>query len=121
MKYTIEDGQDVRVVILESNLEGGWETFKLKDEITGRLGDGDRKFLIDMNNSNIVNSTGIGVLVALQTSIRNAEGELKLCRVSERAQRTFYVTGINMQQRFEIHGDRRDALRSFGIWPGSGG
>lgn len=117
MKFSIADSRNVRVVVLESNLEGGWDTFMLKDEITDRLASGERKFLIDMGGSPFVNSTGIGVLVALQSSIKRADGELKLCGLSERTQRSFYVTGINVQQNFEIHDSREDALRSFGIWP----
>ena len=111
MKYAMET-QDGEVVITpKKSLEGGPDTFEIKDEVKGKLADGQKKFVLDLDEASFVNSTGIGVVVAIQFSVKNAGGEFKVCRVSDRARRAFVVTGV--WSLFDVYEDLDSALRSF--------
>lgn len=94
MKYQIDKENGVVVITLKSNLEGGPETMKLKDDAKAEVEKGERKFVLDMTNAGFVNSTGIGVVVGMFTSIKDAGGEMKVCGVTDRARRAFVVTGV---------------------------
>lgn len=94
MKYSMQKKGHVVVIELHDHLVGGPDASELKDTVTAELGRHERKFLIDLNGAKVVNSGGIGNLVAVLTSIRREGGELKLCSVSDRARRSFVVTGV---------------------------
>ncbi len=111
MKFAIQKLDDVVLIELKAALEGGPDTFQLKDEVKARLGEGGRKFLLDMENAGFVNSTGIGVVVGIYSSIKHVEGELKICGVSDRARRAFVVTGV--WSLFSVYETRDEALKAF--------
>lgn len=112
MKFNVEKHNDVIVVALRASLEGGPDTYQIRDEVKAKLGEGDRRFLLDMTEAGFVNSTGIGVVVSMLSSIKSAGGELKVCGVSDRARRAFVTTGV--WQLFDVYADRKEALASFG-------
>jgi len=101
-------------VILEvkGDLWGGFEAYQLKDEVGSWLRRGERRFLLDLRGR-LLNSAGIGILVAILTGVRQTKGELRLCGVGERARRALTVAGV--LPLFEIHADRCRALRAWGI------
>lgn len=111
MKFGMEKQGDVVVIELKSSLEGGPDTFDLKDEVKARLGEGSRKFVLDMEKAGFVNSTGIGVVVGAYSSIKHTGGQLNICGVSDRARRAFVVTGV--WQLFNVFGTRDEALAGF--------
>lgn len=111
MKFTIDKQDDITVVALRASLEGGPDTYQIRDDVKAKLGDGDRRFLLDMTEAGFVNSTGIGVVVSMLSSIKQAGGELKVCGVSERARRAFVTTGV--LQLFDVYGNRQEALDSY--------
>ena len=111
MKYSIDKENDIVVISVKSNLEGGPDTFQIKDDVTAKLGAGERKFILDMEKASFVNSTGIGVVIAVQSSISNAGGKLRVCSVSDRARRAFVVTGV--WSLFDVCGDKAEALAAF--------
>ena len=110
MKYKIEESDGVVVMEIKSSLEGGSDTFQLKDEVKNRLEAGSRKFVLDMSDAGFVNSTGIGILVAILVGVRGVDGALKICRVGERARRAMEVAGV--WSLFEIYPTCDDAFRT---------
>ena len=46
MKYKLEKVNNVQVIELQGSLEGGWETFQLKDEITSQLEKGEKELAV---------------------------------------------------------------------------
>lgn len=113
MKYKLEKSGDVLVLELLGSLEGGWETFQIKDEVVKQVQEGDRRFLIDLQKASFVNSTGIGVMVALQITVTAAEGEIKFCGISDRVRRSFQATGAGIWESMQIYGNREEALSTF--------
>jgi anti-sigma B factor antagonist len=111
MKYAVEKKGDVVLVLLKSNLEGGPDTFELKDEVKAQLGHGSRRFLLDMKDAGFVNSTGIGVVVSILASIKEHSGLLKVCGVSDRVRRAFVTTGV--WALFDSYATQEQALAAF--------
>lgn len=113
MKYKLEKSGDVVILELLGSLEGGWETFQIKDEVVKQVQDGERRFLIDLKKASFVNSTGIGVMVALQVTVAGAEGDIKFCGISDRVRRSFQATGAGIWESMKIYRDRKEALSTF--------
>jgi anti-sigma B factor antagonist len=111
MKFNIEKHNDIVVIQLKRSLEGGPDTFEIRDDIKAQLGLGERRFLLNMENAGFVNSTGIGVVVSVMSSIRSAGGFLKICEVSDRARRAFVTTGV--WQLFDVHKTQEEAIKAF--------
>jgi len=111
MKFSTETLSDVFVVTLTGSLEGGPDTFEIKDAVAKAVEDGATKVLIDMGKASFVNSTGIGVLVAVYSNLQKAGHAFKVCNVSDRARRAFVVTGV--WSLFEVHDSRDEALAAF--------
>lgn len=111
MKYSVETRDDITLIILKGSLEGGEDTFAIKDEVTKKLEEGGRKFIIDMEKTGFVNSTGIGVIVAIHTSVKDNGGQLKICNVSDKSRRAFVVTGV--WSMFSTYDSRDEAIGAF--------
>ena len=111
MKYAIEKEGNAVVIQLKASLEGGPDTFQIKDDIKDHLANGERKFVLDMSSAGFVNSTGIGVVVGILSSVKDSEGALKLSGVSDRARRAFVVTGV--WQLFDAYDTLADAKAAF--------
>ena len=113
MKYAMKKIQDVIVVELEGDMWGGWDTIKLKDTIEEMVKHGEKKFVVDLSGTKMVNSAGIGILIAAQEIVRSGGGTYKLCSVSERTLRAMAISEITGE--FDIVADLNEALASLGI------
>jgi len=111
MKFTIDKKDDITIIALRAALEGGPDTLQIRDEVKSRLGEGERRFLLDMQDAGFVNSTGIGVVVSMLSSIKSQGGMLKVCGVSDRARRAFVTTGV--LQLFDVYPTQEDAIQAF--------
>jgi anti-anti-sigma factor len=115
MKYTVHKIRDVLVVELDGEMWGGFDSLQLKETVTQLVEQGERRFIIDLKNTKIVNSAGIGTLIACKVIVREAGGSYHLCSVSDRTRTTMAISEISDQ--FEIFDDRDQAFMVLGIDP----
>ena len=113
MKYELTTIDGIQVIELQGSLEGGWETFQLKEEVNTQLGRGELRFLIDMHKASFVNSTGIGVMVAIQFTVKNSDGAVKFCCLADRVRRSFQATGASVWDNMDVYDSREEALAGF--------
>ena len=111
MRIKTQMQDDVAVVHVSGNLMGGLESENLRGEIKKRLEDGVRKFDINLKRVPWINSTGLGALMAVYTSVQREEGKLKLCHVSDRIQSLFMIT--KLLTIFDTHPTEDEAIQSF--------
>lgn len=108
-KDKIEDG--IGVLTLKGKLMGFPETDELHGEMKSFLGEKINKIVIDLNGVSWMNSMGIGALMRCLTTIRNAEGDLRLARMSEKARSVFIIT--QLVSIFKIFETVEEAVESF--------
>jgi anti-sigma B factor antagonist len=113
MHFSMVKVDDIVVVELQGEVWGGWDALELKDSVGRLIGTGERKFLVDLSGCGSVNSSGIGVLLAVQESVRDANGSIALCEVSERARRAFSISEV--WNEFETKPTRAEGLQSLGV------
>ena len=62
MKFSSRTLGDVVVFDLTGALEGGEDSYRIKDAVKDELNKGSRKILLNMDKVSFVNSTGIGII-----------------------------------------------------------
>ena len=67
---------------------------KLRDKITELVGEGHHQLVIDMENVDFLDSTGLGVLVGALKRVRTHDGDLSLVCDEPRILKVFEITGL---------------------------
>ncbi|MFH0778024.1 MAG: STAS domain-containing protein [Candidatus Eisenbacteria bacterium] len=111
MKIEKQVKGDVSILRLDGDLVGGPNAQLVHDTIKQIIAEKKTKVLVDMGKVVIVNSTGLGILIAALTSMKGAGGALKLLNVSKRVASLLMVTKLNLI--FEVFDDEEKALASF--------
>lgn len=96
---------------LKGGLEGGPDSYQIKDAIREQLEGGHRKFLINLDKVSYVNSTGIGIIASIFSSISNTGGAMKICKANEKVSRVMMVT--KLLEVFDSYREEEEALAAF--------
>ncbi len=87
---------EVLVIKCAGRIVAGNEVFTLHAQV----GDSIEKYgdiVLQLDEVEFVDSSGLGALVRLMQSARKKAGDLKLCGVSERIRKTLQMTGLLSQ------------------------
>jgi anti-sigma B factor antagonist len=105
---TLSDG--IIVVDCAGRLIFGEETAALRDQVRGLLGNKGR-IVLNLADVTYIDSGGLGTLVALYTTARNAGGSIKLARLTQRVGDLLQVT--KLLTVFEVYNSEEEAVQSF--------
>jgi anti-sigma B factor antagonist len=83
---------------------------KLREHIIDLVSNGSHHLIIDMENVDFLDSTGLGVLVGGLKRVRAHEGSLDLVCTQDRILKIFRITGLT--KVFAIHATVDEALAS---------
>src|SRR5215213_3665773 len=72
------------------------------------LAAGRRQMVVDVGGVEFLDSSGLGVLVEIQTRLREAGGTLALARPADRIRKLFILTGLD--EVFSVHDTVEGAL-----------
>ena len=113
MQFSITHMTDVVLVELEGDIWGGLEAMELRDAVSEMVEVGDVRYVIDLARTAMVNSAGIGALLATQSAITAARGVMKLCNVGPRTAKVLAISEVTAM--FDIVPTREDAFRDLGV------
>lgn len=111
MKVKTRMEGDIAVISVSGKLMGGPESDALRNEVKNLIDEGKRKFVVNLKGVPWINSTGLGALMAVYTSIQRSEGVLRLCHVSDRIQSLFMIT--KLLTIFDTYPTEEEAIASF--------
>jgi len=94
MKIKEKIDGSVAVLTLSGKMMGGPETQAVHDHIKGLISDGIVSVVIDLGDVKWMNSSGMGILMASMTTLKNAEGKLALARVTEKVESLLIITQL---------------------------
>ena len=95
----------VKVVQPSGTLDGK-KGNELRREIESIVATGAQIVLIDLQDVNFMDSSGLGALVSAQRMVKTAGGKLFLCSVKDQVKMLFDLT--KMSRVFEILADREE-------------
>ncbi len=94
MKIKEKIENHVAVLSVSGKMMGGPETTALHDHIRSLMNDGIHKVVIDLHGVKWINSSGLGVLMAAMTTLKNADGKMKLANVTEKVESLLMITQL---------------------------
>lgn len=94
MGYHIANQDGIAIVELTGDFWGGDETRKISDVFTDLLNGGNGRIVIDLSKTSYLNSTALGVLVKLHTTVSRQGGKLAIAGISKRIHNIFLITKL---------------------------
>ena len=82
--------------LLQSTAEG------FRQELHSLVQEGTKELVIDLTNVEMIDSVGIGVLIAASNSLTKAGGKLRILNASDEVCRLFRM--MRLDQHFEVQG-----------------
>ena len=101
---------DVVILDLSGRITMGEGTLVLRDRIGKLLAAGHQKFLLNLADVDYIDSSGLGELVSLFTTVRNQGGQLKLLNLTRRVQDLLQIT--KLLTVFEVFNNEAEALKT---------
>ncbi len=102
---------DIAILTLNGDLIGDPETTKLREKVKSLITDEIKKIVIDLSGVSYINSAGLGSLISVLTTVRNAGGDLKLARIGKRIKSIFVIT--QLVKVFDSYETQERAIASF--------
>src|SRR5579872_3087370 len=105
----LNDG--IIVVDCAGRLIFGDETAALRDQVRALIQNGSQ-IILNLADVTYIDSGGLGTLVALYTTARNAGGAIKLARLTQRVGDLLQVT--KLLTVFDVYESQEKAIKAFG-------
>ena len=102
---------DVQVLRLRGRLTLGQPVDAFRHALEEGFENGDTRFLVNLAEVPMVDSSGIGVLVRCQASARQRGGNIKLVQPQDYTVKTLKMVGL--LDLFDIYESEEDAVASF--------
>ena len=90
----IEENNSVLIISTEGYLNKDLAT-SIFDESSKYIDNGTRSVLINLSNSNIVNSIGASIIIELIEKLQDVDGKLGFCNLVPIVEKTFKIMGIS--------------------------
>ena len=111
LKMTNREVDGVAVVDLDGRIVLGEETSALRDKVKGLVAAGKKKLVLNMGNVTMIDSSGLGALVAAYSSAKSGGASLRLCNLGSHTNELLQMT--KLLTVFEVSNTEADAVRSF--------
>jgi len=102
---------DIAVVAPKGYLTGGDETEELEQAIKTLGEGGNKNLIINLSETQHLNSTALGVLISAHSNYVRRGGQMKLCGVDKRIENIFVITKLSLV--FDVYGTEEQAIASF--------
>lgn len=94
MQFDVAQHGNVVVISISGDVMGGPDGSTLHDKLHDLRAGGSRNVVVDLDGVRFMNSSGLGMLIGALTTMRNAEGDLRLSRVGERVLSLLIITKL---------------------------
>ena len=111
LKITASDVDGVAVLALAGRIVLGEETTSLREAVKGQIAMGKTKIVLDVKDVTMIDSSGLGALIAAYSSAKQNGAAMRLCNLGTHFNELLQVT--KLYTIFEISSSQADAVRSF--------
>jgi anti-sigma B factor antagonist len=101
----------VTILDIHGRIILGAEIGTLRTAVRDLIAQGKKKIILNLADVDYLDSSGVGELVSCFTTVRNAEGELKLLNLTQKVNDILHVT--KLYTVFDIKDDEFTAVKSF--------
>jgi anti-sigma B factor antagonist len=108
---TNKEIEGVSVVSFDGRIVLGPESSALRERVKSLLAEGKKKIVLNMSNVTYIDSSGLGMLVALHVSARGQAAEMHLSNLGEKFQDVLQLT--RLLTVFSVYDTEAEAIRGF--------
>ena len=112
MPLTIRQRKVSEVVVIDLTGRLWILDLPLRDLMNNLLSEGKRQFVLNLTGVDYIDSSGLGQLITIWTSVRSKGGQLALLSPTTRVQRLFELTRLNAV--FEVCDNEDAAIQTAG-------
>jgi anti-sigma B factor antagonist len=94
MNFELSEKGDLVILSLFGKIMGGPEATEINDRINQLIDEKKLKIVIDLEQVEWLNSSGLGILIGAVTLLKNNKGDLRLIHVSDRIQNLLKITKL---------------------------
>jgi anti-sigma B factor antagonist len=111
MKINLVEKYTAAILELKGDIIGAAKDKDFGDTLHILLNEGKKNIIIDLKETGFINSSGLGMLIAGYTTIKNGGGELKLANATEKITSLLVITKLTSV--FQNYGSIEEAVNSF--------
>lgn len=111
MNIDVKEQKDVAVLTVKGNMMGGPETIAVHEKVKELIDQEKTKVVIDLSHVKWMNSSGLGTMMGCLTSLKSADGDLKLCGVTDKVKSLFMIT--KLITLFKTYATSEEAIKAF--------
>jgi anti-sigma B factor antagonist len=94
MRFDTDERYNAVVLQLKGDVMGGPDGSKLHDKLRELKDSGHHNVVVDLSKVRFMNSSGLGMLIAGMTTMRNAGGDLRLANAADRIQSLLVIAKL---------------------------
>ena len=94
MKIKITEKYGAVIIELKGNVMGGEDTKDFNDNLHKLIEEDKKQVVIDLSGVKFMNSSGLGMLIGGLTTLKKADGVLKLARVTDKIESLLIITKL---------------------------
>ncbi|TMQ62778.1 MAG: STAS domain-containing protein [Candidatus Eisenbacteria bacterium] len=103
--------ESIAILAPKGYLTGGDETDELERTIKQLGESGNKHLIVNLADTQHLNSTALGVLISAHTNYVRRGGQMKLCAVDKRIENIFVITKLSLV--FDVYPSEEQAIASF--------
>jgi anti-sigma B factor antagonist len=111
LEISHREREGIALMDLKGRITAGQEASAFREAIDKFTAQGDAKLILNMQEIDYIDSTGLGAMVMCSTRLKNSGGVTKLVNVNRRNIELLVMTKIDTM--FEVFDDEADAVNSF--------
>lgn len=111
MKHTVTEKNGLVILALSGKIMGGPEATEINDLINRLIDEQKTKIVMDLKNVELMNSSGLGILIGAVHLLKNNQGGLRLIHVPDKIKSLLKSTKLNTV--FDVFGTLEEAVASF--------
>lgn len=94
MPYTTREHYHATVISIKGQFLGSIEQANWRQTIKTLIEEGQRQIVVDLSETDLMDSSGIGLLIGAAARIRAADGDVRLAGLDARVRNLFVMTRL---------------------------
>lgn len=94
MKTNVSEKYGCVIIELKGNVMGGPSTEEFSDLLHSLVDKGKTNVIVDLGKVKFMNSSGLGMLIGGLTTLKKADGDLRICRADNKIESLLVVTKL---------------------------
>ncbi|HMA99918.1 MAG TPA: STAS domain-containing protein [Spirochaetota bacterium] len=111
MEILLNEKNDITIIDVKGPVDL-YHSGKLKDAIEKKISEGGRKFIINLEKVEYIDSSGIGSLISSMQNLKKVSGSLALLKLTEPVEKVFKLTRLD--GFFKIYKSEEEAVSAMG-------